>query len=122
LDWHRRFGIHATNVAPEFGTVETRAILDLAKSIGDSEFIDYFSNLVLTEGKWQKWMVPDSLASDDEKVIIAGHYHFAESEFLQQKERLLVNLNKRGLDFNSYVVGKIRESLAKYLDAFGHVK
>lgn len=122
LDWHKRFGIHATNVAPEFGTVETRAILDLAKSIGDSEFIDYFSNLVLTGGKWQKWMVPDSLASDDEKVIIAGHYHFAENEFLQQKERLLVNLNKRGLDFNSYVVGKIRESLAKYLDAFGHVK
>lgn len=120
LDWHRRFGIHAANVAPEFGTVETKAILDLAKSIGDSEFVDYFSNLVLTEGKWRKWMVTESLASDYEKVIIAGHYHFAENEFQEQKSRLSVHLRKRGLDLNSFVIVKIRESLAKYLDAFGH--
>lgn len=120
LDWHRRFGIHATNVAPEFGTVETRAMLNLAESIGDSRFVEYFSNLVLEGGKWRKWMVPNSLASDNEKVIIAGHYHFAENEFLEQKERLKMNLGKRGLDFDSYVVRKIKESLSKYLDAFGH--
>jgi len=120
LDWHRRFGIHATNVAPEFGTVETKAMLDLAKSIGDSGFIDYFSNLVLEGGKWRKWMVPDSHATETEKVIIAGHYHFAEFEFLEQKERLVTHLNKRGLDFNAFVLGRTRESLAKYLDAFGH--
>ena len=31
LKWHPRIGIHAVNVAPEFGITETRTLIDILK-------------------------------------------------------------------------------------------
>ena len=32
LSWHPRLGIHAANIAPEFGVTETRALLNILET------------------------------------------------------------------------------------------
>jgi hypothetical protein len=47
LQWHPRFGIHAANVAPEFGVVETKALLALLEGNTLNDLSDRFSKIVI---------------------------------------------------------------------------
>ena len=45
LSWHPRLGIHAANVAPEFGVCETSKIVDILKQNKMSDLLKHFINL-----------------------------------------------------------------------------
>lgn len=120
LDWHRRFGIHAANVAPEFGVRETTELIEIASTLSSSYFIDSFSNHVLSAGRWQKWMLKDSKASDLDKVRIAGHYHFADPEVIELRERLARDALRAGFVLEKRLSDVIEGALSKYLDRFGY--
>ena len=122
LSWHMRYGIHAANVAPEFGVVETRALLEVGKNNGCEYFIEKFSKIVLENRKWEKWMLEDSLASDFEKVEIAGHYHFSDPEVIEVREKMGRNLAAKSIDLEQVVKNNVADSINRYLKAFGYAQ
>lgn len=118
--WHRRFGIHAANVAPEFGVAETTGLIDIAKRMNATWFIDGFSAHVLESGKWEKWMLANTKATDSEKVLIAGHYHFSDSVGKELIEKLDKDLSSRGVDMDSVLRRRVEQSIDRYLSGFGY--
>lgn len=121
LEWHRRFGIHAANVAPEFGVVETRALLTIAESLNASWFIDSLSEVTISSEKWEKWLVKDSKASERDKVVIGGHYHFMNDVVRDSRERLMSEFRrKNGIDGEELVFEQVKDSIRRYLLAFGY--
>ena len=120
LQWHPRFGIHAANIAPEFGVVETRALLSIAKSINDNPFIDEFSEIVLKGLRWSKWMLENSNATDLEKVEISGHYHLADPVVVEMRLQLAEKLRQKSRDLEIEVKNQVKGSIDRYLRWFGY--
>jgi hypothetical protein len=81
-------GVDAANVAPEYGVVETSALLDILGRKGMRDDRDRFLQLAYDSGKWRKWMAAADSASDYERAVIAGHYVFSTPEFAVIRERL----------------------------------
>ena len=86
LRWHPRLGIHAANVAPEFGVAETIALLKIMKEFDFHHLADEFLRISYESKKWEKWMLTETEADDKDKALIAGHYVFSNNEFLVIKE------------------------------------
>jgi|LauGreSBDMM110SN_4_FD.fasta_scaffold00407_10 hypothetical protein len=122
LDWHKRFGIHAANVAPEFGVAETRALLDLTKEVGAKSLGEEFHTEVLQRRRWEKWLTTSSAASPSDKVLIAGHYHFSEKWCLAWREKLFTKCDSSGIDAQSYLEQELKKSLYRYLRPFGYTQ
>lgn len=120
LRWHRRFGIHAANVAPEFGVAETREILKIAEEIDADDFLGKFGEHVLDSGKWSKWMIPDSSASEREKIEIAGHYHFSDEVGFALLTDLEAKANHKGIEFDKRLRASVKSSVDRYLREFGY--
>jgi len=120
LRWHTIFGIHAANVAPEFGVEETRAIVYLAQTYNESWFVDLFSDHVLRRHKWQKWLMDNSQSTDLEKVFMAGHYHYADVEVKEYLSRLESSLAFKGVEMDSFIRRRVRKAINKYLVEFGY--
>jgi hypothetical protein len=120
LKWHRKFGIHAANVAPEFGVTETRCLLALLEQYNLENERDLFKEIVLAGKNWSKWLAPESTASERDKVDMAGHYHFADPRVIEIRQTLARTAALNGLDSESFIASKVRESIDRYLRAFGY--
>lgn len=120
LQWHRRFGIHAANVAPEFGVTETKSLLKIAREHRANFFIDIFSETALKNRRWEKWMVSNTVATEDEKVMISGHYHLALPEIIEMRKKLATVLVSKGIDLEAQVYTEVKSSIDRYLRWFGY--
>lgn len=118
LQWHPRLGIHAANVAPEFGVAETRALLRIFAERGMTDLADRFVALVLKSGKWKKWMLPETKATDFDRAIIAGHYVFAHDECRQIKREASERLTPLGVDLEMNLKAEVKSSIARYVRNF----
>lgn len=118
LSWHPRAGIHAANVAPEFGVAETRHLLRLFGEFNLESERDAFLQLSLASRKWEKWLMPQSTASDIDKAIIAGHYVFSDPEFLEIRQQLDRVCRSKGFDLNASIRASLKHSIRRYLYAF----
>lgn len=118
LYWHPRLGIHAANVAPEFGVVESRAFVELLKKNGLHKLLDNFLEISLASKKWEKWMLPNTSASDFDRALIAGHYIFATQEFLEIKKIAAQELIKSDLVLEDYLKREVKSSIYRYLKNF----
>lgn len=114
LRWQPRLGIHAANVAPEFGVAETKALLEILDKEGHIDLVKDFLEISYDSGKWKKWMLKDTKSSDIDRAIIAGHYTFSSDEFLQFKAEAKSRIE--GLD--NYLKDKVKESIFRYMKAF----
>lgn len=136
---HPALGVTAMNVAPEFGTVETLAYLQLIeteKRLVGQGLIEEPSKLgtVLREeavksGRWKKWMVngQDKLTPEeifkDEKLTqqiteISGHYTFNNPRVKEEIARLYKNLAVSGIDGEKFVIYKIQAAVDHYVECF----
>lgn len=120
LRWHRRYGIHAANVAPEFGVTETRELLACLSELGMESDVEAFSDLVLTGGRWVKWMAPQTSASDRERTEIAGHYHFSDPWVVELREEAARRAQSAGFDLEKRIEDRVEESIDRYLRFFGY--
>lgn len=116
LSWHPKFGIHAANVAPEFGVEETKAFLKLLEEHKLPQLAERFINLAYNSNKWEKWMLPNSNAGQRERAIIAGHYVFAKPEFQEIKQE--VQRSIKNIDIDQYLKDRVKLSIMRYLKAF----
>lgn len=122
LQWHPRLGIHAANVAPEFGVAETRALLDVLESNGLQSLADRFLQLAHDSRKWDKWMLKNSKANDRDRSVIAGHYVFSRPECVELKLEAGASLARKGIDLEAYLKQQVKQSIARYLRNFRLVR
>lgn len=116
LAWHPKLGIHSANVAPEFGVAETRAFVELLAEHGKNRLVDEFMEIAYASRKWEKWMLPDSKATDAERAIIAGHYIFSEAQFIEIKEKAQKEL--KNIQIDEYLKAQVSKSIVRYLKHF----
>jgi len=122
LQWHPRLGIHATNVAPEFGVAETRALLSVLEENRMEQLAERFLQLALDSGKWKKWMLPGTKATDRDRAIIAGHYIFAKDECEEIKKEARHCLNTKGIELDDALKNCVKSSIMRYMTAFRLVR
>ena len=134
---HPVLGITAMNVAPEFGTVETRAYLELAKVEKRTVAAEKCSRVeeemakdAVKSERWRKWMVGDTATASVEKVLedkkltaqitdICGHYTYETPAVKAEIEKMLSNLKDVGVDGESYVNYQLKNSIDRYAYCFG---
>ena len=118
LFWHPRLGIHAANVAPEFGVEETNAFLQILEINNLGSLALKFIELSYKSKKWDKWMLPNSTASVRERAIISGHYIFSTPDFVELKKEASFNLKKKGIDLDAHLCDQIKKSIFRYMYNF----
>ena len=122
LQWHPRFGIHAANVAPEFGVAETKAFLKILDDYGLNDLANRFSESAIGSGKWKKWLLKNSSATERERVEIGGHYVFSNQEVLEVKDEADRYFKTKGVDLDYYLKDCIKASIMRYLKNFRLVR
>ena len=110
LSSHTDIGIHAINVAPEFGVTETKAILKWLSDNNFEEIKGKFLDTAFESNKWKKWIIANSNATKNDKSIISGHYIFSKDKF----QRMINNIEGQE-KFNLYVKDAIEKNILKYL-------
>jgi tagatose-1,6-bisphosphate aldolase non-catalytic subunit AgaZ/GatZ len=91
-----RAGVDAFNVAPEYGVAETRALLRVLEEMELDRAKEDFLRAAHDSGKWRKWMLADTTATDVERAVIAGHYVFGTDEGLRARDEAARALAARG--------------------------
>ncbi|WP_206539293.1 tagatose-6-phosphate kinase [Nocardiopsis halotolerans] len=114
VDYLSSRGVHALNVAPEFGVVETRAFVALLKELGMGIQLERFLALAHGSGAWRKWMDKDTTASDYERAIIAGHYVYNTERFRDIKAAVQHEAEARGVDVDARLRTAIEASIENY--------
>ena len=117
LQWHPRLGIHAANIAPEFGVAETKALVHCLEQNGLQKLADSFLELAFGSRKWEKWMIDGSGATDRDRAMIAGHYIFSSKECIDLKKEARERIT--GLD--DFLKDQIKASIFRYMKAFNLV-
>jgi hypothetical protein len=118
LQWHPRLGIHAANVAPEFGVAETRALLQVLETNGLAEHAERFLRVAYDSHKWDKWMLEGTTATDRDRAIIAGHYVFSKPDCIELKADATARLAKKGIDLEGQLKGAVKQSILRYMVGF----
>jgi hypothetical protein len=118
LMWHPRLGIHAANVAPEFGVAETKELIGVLKNHGLNDYADKFMQIAYESQKWLKWMLPNSEASDQDRAVIAGHYVFSDARVVELKAKASKQLQLKGIDLNSRLESAVSNAISRYLRCF----
>ncbi len=118
LQWHPRLGIHAANVAPEFGVAETQSLLQVLEEHDLHRYADRFVQIAYESRKWDKWMLRNTQASDRDRAVIAGHYVFAHPEVVELKAGAARDLARKGIDLDGHLKGQVKRSITRYLKNF----
>jgi hypothetical protein len=115
LKWHPRLGIQAINVAPEFGVIETKKILEVFRKYNLNKLSNRFLELSFKSMKWKKWLVKNSKISKKDKAIISGHYVFSTKEFKVLKREANTALKKRNINIDSLIKAELKKNIYDYL-------
>lgn len=118
LKAHPSLGIHAVNVAPEFGVAETNGYFKIFEMFNLEKQKERFIEMALSSKKWEKWMLPNTRASDLDRAKICGHYIFASPTFLDLKSEIIAHLKNKNIDLDEYLKQKVTSSIMRYMTAF----
>lgn len=139
---HPAVGITAMNVAPSYGTAETRAYLNLME-VEKREFeagrLEKRSNLhitlqdeILAGGRYKKWLVGDQLTMTPEEIKanpdlmftiteLAGHYTYNNAVIKEGLKELFENLSNLGIDGRRYAINQIKKIIRNEAECFNLV-
>ncbi len=115
-------GIHASNVAPEFGVAETKGLLYLLSTYGFKKEFELFVQTALASKKWVKWLLPDSKTTEIDRAIICGHYIFSDPAIIEMKNNVSAQLTKKGIDMEGFLLTLVTESMMRYVQLFNMIK
>lgn len=122
LQWHPRLGIHAANVAPEFGVAESKALVGVLEENGLHELAKRFLALAYESNKWDKWMLDGTTATDRDRSLIAGHYVFSTPECKELKVEAAQLLARKQIDLEAHLKQQVKNSILRYLRSFRLVR
>ena len=115
LQWHPRMGIHAINVAPEFGVEETKELVKTLSENGLHKILEKFLEISYNSKKWKKWMLKDTDATDVDRSIISGHYVFSNEEWVEYRKEAQKILEKKNINLNAVLKKAVKLSILRYL-------
>ena len=118
LQWHPRLGIHAANVAPEFGVTETLALIKILDTHNLSEISEKFIDLSFLSYKWKKWMLPNSQYDKKYKAIISGHYILSTPECINLLDDAKQTLKMKKINLDFYLKEEVKKSILRYARFF----
>jgi tagatose-1,6-bisphosphate aldolase non-catalytic subunit AgaZ/GatZ len=137
LAQHPTAGIGMANVAPEFGKMETEALLELCAREEERLGADHpaASRLrptllrhVRRSQRWRKWTHdvhdPEVLFQDptltESIVKVCGHYFFRREDVRDARQRLYGNLRRLSLidDPHEFIKAHLRDRLRGFFEAF----
>jgi tagatose-1,6-bisphosphate aldolase non-catalytic subunit AgaZ/GatZ len=140
LRMHPQLGIGMSNVAPEFGKLETEALLSLAymeenyikehsiEKINKSNLREVLFAHVKQSGKWKKWIIDKTAEVDFEKdselkqtiIMVNGHYFYNKTDVTEARRILYKNIEDLNILPNAeyYVKANIKNGIQRYVDAF----
>lgn len=88
----RQLGLHAINVAPEMGGIESKCIVEEIKS--DDKLYKKFVDCCKSTNRWQKWF-PSGQEPDETTLLEScGHYCFSTPDFCDLKKYIDYELVK----------------------------
>ena len=122
LSMHPKLGIHAANVAPEFGVEETKGLIKILEKNKKTKFLEEFYEISYNSKKWKKWLVPNSKTSKVEKAIISGHYVFSDNKFKILKKKISGYFSKKNIDLDKYLQKCVEKSIVRYAKNFNWMK
>ena len=136
---HIPANVAASNIAPQYGTEETRAYLKLAEVeqilvreglIKDASNIRavLLDKAIKTE-RWRKWMVKEqrNLRVEDilqdeqlslEILDISGHYAFNDDAVKAELSKMYANLAMHHIDGQRFVVDHIKRPILQYVECY----
>ena len=138
---HTPANVTASNVAPQYGTEETRAYLKLCdvedllvkEGLLKADEVSGLRNTLLVKAieteRWRKWMVGDQVNLTVEQILadhklsldildISGHYAFNDDEVKAATEHLYKNLAQFNIDGQRFVVDHIKRPLRQYVECY----
>lgn len=118
LRWHPLLGIHAANIAPEYGVEESLGLLSIMEGRGAGDLAERFLTLAYDTRKWEKWELDGSDATDRDRAIWAGHYVFSDPEFLRLRADLLQRVQMTSRELDVALRRRIKACLLRHLRAF----
>jgi len=118
LRWHPKLGIHSVNIAPEFGVIETKALLSILEQYNLKDLFNEFINESFNSKKWEKWLLKNSSLSKLEKSIISGHYVFSSPKVIEIKSHAKRYLQKKGIDLEFQLKEIVKEKINHILRQF----
>lgn len=118
LRWHPRLGIHAANVAPEFGVAESHALVNVLEANQLGKLAQRFLEIAFESRKWDKWMLEGTKATDRERSLIAGHYVFSLPQCTELKEEARKELLNKGIDLEAHLKQQVKTKILRYLRSF----
>jgi tagatose-1,6-bisphosphate aldolase non-catalytic subunit AgaZ/GatZ len=118
LQWHPRLGIHAANVAPEFGVAESKALVNILEQNGLVTLAERFLKAAYDSNKWEKWMIHNTTATDRDRALIAGHYIFSTPEIKELKAEASKDLGRKEIILEQYLKQQVKQSILRYLRNF----
>ena len=112
---HPKLGIHAVNVAPEFGVIESKQFVKMLIKYKLFDELIEFENLSIKSKKWSKWLVSNSKATKREKALISGHYIFSSNEFIELKDKVEKYFLTKSINLNYELKKSVREGILRYV-------
>jgi len=122
LCFHPKIGIHAANVAPEFGVMETTTLLKIMDHLSLKKLHNEFVELCVESKKWEKWVIPGEVTSDLEKALISGHYVFSDERVAEIKRTVQTVYARAGGDLEHDLKSAVKSSILRYMNCFGMTK
>lgn len=110
--------VHSANIAPELGVLQTCHILQVCKEFGLKRESDKLLELAYNSGKWKKWMLPSTNATDFVRATIAGHYVFSTEEFQEIMSSIRLQCRTKDLDIDSSIRESIKLKIASFMYSF----
>lgn len=104
IQLRRSAGVHALNIAPQLGIIQTRTLLHLATMYAEDN--KDFKNAVIASNKWKKWT---KSRKQDLQALVAGHYCFNTDAYYN-----LVSRINRKHNFEETVKTNIEQCLDLY--------
>lgn len=126
----------ALNVAPQYGTQETHALLnlyDVEQRLVREGLVNDSSDLyhvlldkAIKNGRWIKWMEGDDTKLTVQQALnrpdlyqsildVSGHYVYVDQDVKSEIEKLYNNLAKNNIDGQRYVVEYIKLPIRQYV-------
>jgi hypothetical protein len=100
-------GVHALNIAPQLGVVQTKLLRKLVEQHPDAQgqWTD-FAGEVVASGRWRKWTESNDR---EHQINVAGHYCFSSSKY-----QALVNVLNQRTNWRDAITSEIEYILDLY--------
>lgn len=115
LSFLKKSNVGAINIAPEFGIIETRALINILKQNNLEELLNRFLDLSYNSKKWKKWIINKNKISKFKCSELAGHYVYSSKEFKEIKKEAIQFLSKKNIKLNKIMYSAVRNSIYRYL-------